>query len=315
VCTRNRASLLKDLLDTLTKQTLPASLFEVWVVDNASQDRTPGIVQEFASRSNFHYCRESRVGLSCARNRGWREAKGDYVAYIDDDCKVPHEWLSVAEDIVQQRGADVFGGPYHPFYNSRKPRWFRDDYAAHVLTSEPRELRPDEYLDGGNIFFRRSLLSRMGGFDETLGMSGRKIGYGEETDLVLRIRRDEPGRIVYFDPRLDVKHLVAPHRMKMGRAFRESFAAGRSDCRVRGVAVPGPRTRRRFLKKTVRYSGAFVWGILTGLLRRDPDRYPYARNYWYECARVHLYRLGILYEQFRSASWRDASPGWPEAGA
>ncbi|MGD8380729.1 MAG: glycosyltransferase, partial [Syntrophobacterales bacterium] len=88
VCTYNRAELLGGTLRTLCHQTLDTSEYEVIVVDNNSTDNTREVVDEFCRRSsNVRYCFEPQQGLSHARNQGLQEAKGKYVAYIDDDAR------------------------------------------------------------------------------------------------------------------------------------------------------------------------------------------------------------------------------------
>jgi len=78
ICTYNRAELLKNVLQDVCEQTLADSEFEVIVVDNHSTDQTRAVAESFSQRyPNIRYCFEAQQGLSHARNRGWREARGD----------------------------------------------------------------------------------------------------------------------------------------------------------------------------------------------------------------------------------------------
>ena len=147
-------------------------------MDNNSTDSTRSVAESFIHRyPNIRYCFEPKQGLSHARNRGWQEAQGKYVAYSDDDCKVPEQWLEVAQDVIENVSPAVFGGSYFAIYNTPKPRWFKDSYGSNDFGNEARTLDENEYLTGGNIFFRRSLLDYVGGFDPNFGMSGPKIAY------------------------------------------------------------------------------------------------------------------------------------------
>ena len=130
ICTRNRFALLKDLLSTIAQQEASTDLFEVLIVDNASTDRTHQTVleQQKGFPANLRYVMEPQVGLSFARNKGWKEAEGEYVAYLDDECRLPPEWLKVAHEIISSSQPDAFGGPIYPSYASEKPRWFKDSY-------------------------------------------------------------------------------------------------------------------------------------------------------------------------------------------
>ena len=80
VCTHNRANLLRRTLTSLVCQEFPIAGYEILVVDNASSDDTPDVVQAFRDRANVRYLREDCLGLCVARNTGWRAAAGRYVA-------------------------------------------------------------------------------------------------------------------------------------------------------------------------------------------------------------------------------------------
>ena len=180
ICTYNRAEFVGTALKSLCQQTAEKTQYEVIVVDNNSEDNTRVVTEGFRrSNPNIRYCSEMRQGLSHARNRGWQEANGSYVAYIDDDCKVPTHWLNIAIEIIDQLLPAAFGGPYYAFYKSPKPYWWKDSYSSFEQSLTPRSLRRLEYLRGGNIFIRRSLLEAIGGFDSRFGMVGQKLAYGE----------------------------------------------------------------------------------------------------------------------------------------
>src|SRR5437016_4807888 len=97
VCTYNRCESLVGTLTSLGCQKLPESVeWEVVVVDNNSNDRTRQVVQEF-QRSNperFRYGFEPRPGKSIALNTGIREARGEVIAFTDDDVTMQTTWLN-----------------------------------------------------------------------------------------------------------------------------------------------------------------------------------------------------------------------------
>ena len=97
VCTYNRAVLLERLLQSLSALKAEPEQFEIIVVDNNSTDETRHIAESFENpRIQFNYFFEARQGLSHARNRGWQEAKGEYVAFLDDEFTVPENWMAKA---------------------------------------------------------------------------------------------------------------------------------------------------------------------------------------------------------------------------
>lgn len=208
ICTRNRAQYLAWALESLMRQTLDPKWFEIIVVDNASTDETAGVVRAAAPEGRIRYVMEPVLGLSSARNRGWREARGRWVGYLDDDAKPVETWLEVARRIIAERSPEIFGGPFLPFYDLPKPDWFKDEYGSRVLAGAARELDVYETLSGSNFFILRGLLEKHGGFKSEFGMTGNKIAYGEESELQIRIRQADPSVRSFYDPGLDRKSVV-----------------------------------------------------------------------------------------------------------
>jgi glycosyltransferase involved in cell wall biosynthesis len=94
VCTYNRSRYLALALAGLQRQSLPATQFEILIVDNCSTDDTRRVVDEFRQRlPNLRYAYEPRPGLSYARNTAMDEARGRYLAYLDDDAIPEPQWL------------------------------------------------------------------------------------------------------------------------------------------------------------------------------------------------------------------------------
>ncbi len=226
VCTFNRAGILPYCLDSLVDQTASPDTYEVIIVDNNSTDSTREIAEGFVRRcSNFRVILEPMQGLSHARNRGWQEAESDWIAYIDDDAKVPSDYVERVLDIIDKYDFDCFGGVYLPWYKYGKPEWFRDEYASNAhLQSEIGKLRNGS-LSGGNIVFRRFILKQLGGFHAGIGMNGKKISYHEETLLQQHMIRN--GYSIGFDPDLIIRHLVPRYKMTPWWFVRSSYARGR----------------------------------------------------------------------------------------
>ncbi len=300
VCTRNRSALLARVLDSLCAQTLDPSLYEVVVVDNGSTDGTAAVAADFARRHACVRCvREERVGLSHARNRGFAEAAGEYVGYTDDDCKAPPEWLARADRIAADVAPAVFGGPYRPYYDSPRPAWYLDRYASLIIDGPARPLGPGEFLSGGNIFFRRSVLRDAGGFRHDLGMAGEEIAFGEETDLLLRLRAASPGAVVYYDPELLVHHLVRREKMTLGWIVRQQFRRGVSARRTFSSGAPPSGGVARLAVRALGAAGGIGADLALGAVRRDRSRYPDFRNYLFEVVCPRLRALGGICEELR----------------
>ena len=290
ICTRNRASLLNDLLESIKKQDENSQNFEVIIIDNGSTDETSKIVRPYIRDiPNLNYVLEERVGLSHARNRGWREAKGEYVAYIDDESKLPPEWMQVALELATSLRPDAFGGPIYPIYAKEKPEWFKDSYQTFDEGVNAGYLSDNQYLSGGNMIIRLELLQSSGGFVPHLGMSGKKIAYGEETYFLKRLR--ELNFIaVYYDKRLYVFHLVRREKMRLLYIAKSRLASGRALHRVWGGSVNESRTN--IYRKLFWILRQLIKDIMQGFVSRDRQKYPSFQNYLYESGFDRLVQLG-----------------------
>jgi GT2 family glycosyltransferase len=230
VCTYNRAELLEDVLQSLAGQTLDKSQFEVLVVDNNSSDNTEAVAKNIVkSQPNFRYLKELNQGKSHALNLGYKEARGEYVGSIDDDAKADPDWLRHAVKVIDEIAPDIFGGPYYPFYRNEKPEWMKEDYGAKHF-DKSRFLRDSEYLSGSNIFFKKSLLEDLGGYEPQLGPRGLEIGYGEETDLIVKARK--AGARIYYCHEMKVYHLVPEYKMNPFWHLVIAFEHGRNRDRM-----------------------------------------------------------------------------------
>lgn len=299
VCTYNRADLLGQCLDTLSNQTLSVNSYEVLIIDNNSTDRTKEVSQQFIKKhNNFKYFLETRLGLSYARNKGLEEAQGEYIAYTDDDCKVPGQWLSIAKEIIEQVKPAVFGGPSLAFYMSPKPRWFLDRFGSHSLYGQEARSLEKEYIHGMNIFLRKSLFQELDGFNPDLGMSGDKVAYGEETEVLIKIRSTMPGEIIYYHPDLYVHHLVSAKKMSLLWIMRERFNKGRYLYQMFNKNNPA-LSMKQTLKQALRLFWGLLWDIVKSVIKRDRKVYPYARSYLYEhTAKEYVEKIGGIYGQF-----------------
>lgn len=303
VCTLNRADMLRRVLEDLCAQTADPERYEVLVVDNGSSDDTAQVARRMArEHGNVRYVLEERTGLSHARNRAWREARGRYVGYVDDDCRVPPHWVEAALELIEERRPAALGGPYYPFYEGPKPAWFRDEYATNCPGDEPRTLEPEELkLTGGNMVLRRDLLEALGGFQPALGMAGRRISYGEESALFAAMGRQMPDQVQYYSPRLWVRHLVPERKMRWPWLFRSHFTTGMTQYSIRPAyrrSLPSGRVRGRLRLAWLMARQVLVvlWHILRAFAARDREAYPRAGNYLYEIVLLRkVRRLGQMW--------------------
>jgi glucosyl-dolichyl phosphate glucuronosyltransferase len=236
VCTLNRSQLLRDCLESLANQQLTDKQYEVIVVDNGSTDDTYAVIQEFIiSHKHFRSFKEDHLGLSHARNRGWKEAIGEYVAFIDDDAIAPCDWVAQIKAFIERRPqVFAFGGPYESFSLVPVPYWFPLEYGSWNLGEEERPISIGmEWINGTNMIFKKELLSELGGFNSNLGMSGDRVSYGEETRLLLELKKDNIQ--VYYVPNIKVRHIIADYKMRLSWLLSSSYKTGRCSVLTFGV--------------------------------------------------------------------------------
>jgi glucosyl-dolichyl phosphate glucuronosyltransferase len=229
VCTYNRAFLLKNCLDSLAGQTLDKNYFEVIVVDNNSKDSTEQVVREYCQKyQNFRYVFEKEQGLSHARNRGCAEAKTEYLVYLDDDVIAPAEYLSNVLKVVNQYSPDIMGGPVYPYYTSKKPEWFKDEYEIRKNADESGFCKNCN-ISGGNFIIKKSVLEKLGMFDPSYGMIGNKLRMFEERRVLEKYRAATPEskQKVYYALECFIKHHVPEYKMKISYLVKRSFQGGK----------------------------------------------------------------------------------------
>ena len=171
VPTHNRAAGLARLVDGLEAQTLDRDRFEVIVVDDGSD---PPQEHPSTALSISVIRHESPRGPSAARNAGWRAARAPLVAFIDDDCVPAPTWLRAIRDAAaEDLDSLIIQGPVKP----------PPDQLSELtpLSHTIQVAGPDPLYVTCNIAYSRSVLERVGGFDETFRRPA-----GEDIDLGTR---------------------------------------------------------------------------------------------------------------------------------
>jgi GT2 family glycosyltransferase len=271
ICTFNRADLLKRVLQSVVEQSLERDAYEVVVVNNASTDDTPEVVRTFQTRYPSHsigIIAEPRQGLGYARNSGYKAAKGRYVAYVDDDCLAPWEWLEHILECFQQVQPEPWsvGGPILPVYGAPKPKWFKDEFEKTTWGDKARFLCQGEGFYGNNMAFQKRLLEKYGGFDTRLDMNGVYLSVGGETEFYDRMWSDAgTSCLFYYCPNAPIHHIVSPHRITILYRLKRAFAEGQA-----WHCTRDPRSIRSRISLLLRTTAALFWHSGRVLLRARP---------------------------------------------
>jgi glucosyl-dolichyl phosphate glucuronosyltransferase len=230
ICTYNRSQILRGCLDSLSSQTMDSALFEVIIVDNNSSDDTREVVEKYcAEYPHFNYVLETNIGLSRARNTGFRNAKSDWILYLDDDVKVLPNLTESALNTIENHGFECFGGIIYTYYLKERPRWIKPDFLSNQYLLEkypsPSIVTSEREIWGCLLVFRKDLLEKFGGFNPNLGMNGNKMGYFEETDMILNFK--EAGYRIGIDPNMKLQHLIPNFKLQLNWHLKEGYVGGR----------------------------------------------------------------------------------------
>jgi glycosyltransferase involved in cell wall biosynthesis len=241
VCTFNRCQELAKALSSAAAQTLTDSIeWEVLVVDNNSSDQTHEIVEGFRREypGRFRYIFEPRQGKSFALNTGIREARGDILAFTDDDVTVDPGWLQNITSALHDGKWAGAGGRTFPDKTFKPPRWMElggryslGPLAVFDLGTQALELTEPPF--GNNMAFRREIFEKHDHFRTDLGPQPGSQIRSEDTEFGSRLLA--AGERLRYEPSAIVYHLVPKARVRKDYFLDWWFAKARADVREFGV--------------------------------------------------------------------------------
>ncbi len=241
ICSFNGGKHIQKCLKSLAEQTYPKKLYEVIVVDDGSTDNTGQIAKEQGANVIRH---EINLGIPVARNAGFVAAKGEIIAYIDDDCVADSQWLEKLIQPFNDSSIIAAGGKILPlkinrfaerymaavgygnpapleFGQSKNPIWrfwiyLKSMFRPIADIKEPTEVQA---VFTANVAYRTSALKGIGGFDTTLLSD-------EDIDASSRLRK-AGGRIMFI-PDAIVRHC---HHERLSKFIKQTYVRGENTLR------------------------------------------------------------------------------------
>lgn len=203
-------------------------------------------------------------GLSGARNTGAQCARGDIIAFIDDDARAQPGWLAALVMPYRQAGVVGTGGVALADWPEARPRWFPPEFDWVVgcsyrgLPEKPEIIRNPI---GANMSFRRAVFGLVGGFGAGIGRIGAFPAGCEETEFSIRACSAIPGATIVFVPSSVVHHTVTADRTSARYFVRRCLAEGMSKSLVSKLvgAERSLASERRYVRHTLSK------GVLTGI--------------------------------------------------
>jgi glycosyltransferase involved in cell wall biosynthesis len=242
LCTYNRCRSLARTLDSLAVQQLPDSVdWEVIVVDNNSKDQTREVVEEFCGphSGRFRYLFEPQQGLSHARNAGIREARGDVLAFTDDDVTLDPKWLLNLTSALRDGTAVGTGGRILPEQTFVPPRWLsvNQKHALAPLAIFDGGASPYQLADppfGANMAFQKKMFEKYGVFRTDLGRCGESLISNEDTEYGRRLLT--AGEPLRYEASAIIYHPVTENRME--KKYFLAWWLGKGRANIRQLAAP-----------------------------------------------------------------------------
>ena len=230
VCTYKRSHLLENLLVSLSKQVTEQSFtYSAVVVDNDEFQSAKSIVFSFANENptEIKFICEPEQNIAIARNRAVANAKGKYLAFIDDDEYPEKDWLLRLYRTCKEYNADGVLGPVKPLYELEPPEWItkgglhdRKEFKTGEIIKNPRDTRTGNVLLATRVF---------DGIEAPFNYQYGKTG-GEDTDFFRRMIGG--GRLFVWCNEAPVYEIIPQERMKrmyfLKRALLRGVVAAKS---------------------------------------------------------------------------------------
>jgi glycosyltransferase involved in cell wall biosynthesis len=215
--TKDRPSALIACLRGLAAQNSLELLSRVVVVDDYSREPYEGLVRRASAEYNLpvtYISNQGVAGAATARNEGAKYAKGDVLAFLDDDAVPTHSWLkAIAEGMLEHKSAAITGrilplDHHHLFSQARQLRYEIRQCRALARTG------PVNFLAGGNAAVWRTDFEQLGGFDPRFKLM-------HDRDLVFRMAREK--KFCFYIHDLVIRH---QHYKGLWLTLGQSFTSG-----------------------------------------------------------------------------------------
>jgi glycosyltransferase involved in cell wall biosynthesis len=202
ICTRNRPDKIAGAVASVLALDHPD--FDLTIIDQSTSDETRQALAPHLDDSRLCYLHFTEPGLSRAYNNGIRNTTGEILAFTDDDCIVPADWLTnIVRAFSEEPDAELLYGQVEPLETG-------EGYNLTPLLEIPEPQRLGKSDDrykvfgmGANFAARRRLFDRIGYFDEMLG-GGAPLRSAQDYDIAYRTYQG--GAVILLRPEVTIRH-------------------------------------------------------------------------------------------------------------
>lgn len=169
ICTRNRAEQLRVTLGRFDVAQMRAHQIELILVDSDSTDDTIRVMEDFAAAYPKTRIVKAGKGLGRARNAGIDAAKGDLIAFTDDDCYLDDNYYPALRQQFTEPHQFQYGMGQILLHDPEDDQRIANARIARITLIRPGTALPTGTFQGANIFFLREVFEKAGKFRDDMG--------------------------------------------------------------------------------------------------------------------------------------------------
>ena len=281
ICTYNRLDFLKKCIDSILKQISTNNGIEIVVIDNNCNDGTKEYINNINS-TYINYFLETKQGLSHARNKGIEVSKGDFLAFVDDDATIDEKWLKSLLYHLKNRNINhIYGGPIFPNFEVNCPKWIDDGYFIREFKSSDcylDKLTAQDGFSGGNMCIPKNIFDKVGFFNTDLGMQGKEMGLGEESELFFRIHNQIKEVKLYNINDMSITHFEAKFKLEK-KYLRDRISLSSFQFTNRLISENNLKSKVMIYGKIVKQTIELICNLILSLFLTK-RKFRYLKNYW-----------------------------------
>ena len=233
VPTYNRPRQIVLCLEALSRINYPHPRFEVIVVDDGSRSPVQTHISPFFDKMNLTVITQENAGPSMARNAGAKYAKGDFLAFTDDDCMPAPDWLlTLSNRFKISPGCAIVGRSVNALeeniYDTASQMLI--EYLHAYYNQDPDQAR---FITSNNLSLPTKQFEAVGGFDTIFSNAG-----GEDREFCEHLRHH--GYRIIYAPEVVVHH---SHGLTFSSFWRQQFNYGRGAFLLRQKCFQNRRQR------------------------------------------------------------------------
>lgn len=214
------------------------SLFDysVVIVDNDGSESARQTVESFAQQSkiSIRYYVEPEQNIAAARNKAVENARGDFIAFIDDDEFPVSDWLLNLYNVCARFSADGVLGPVKPHFEENSPAWLKKSKLCERRSYPTGTVMRATGTRTGNLLLKREI------FEDTDNRFEPQFGRTGGEDVWFFVKVIGKGRLFVWCNEAPVHEIVPPERWKESFYLRKSIRlGGLTGQEVRTKGLPG----------------------------------------------------------------------------